>query len=145
MNATYETSSPQNFAATPNVISSQASAAGRSLYVKRLGQIIARYGREAVLASLSPRQANAAGLLTSGTCGPTGTGSYSSARLQKFMESRLVQHPFGSTECALTWKHVSLPSGRRIFRLSASVRSTYDTGGDIRLPVPTPICRVCVR
>lgn len=87
------------------------------------------FGREVVLANLSARQAQDLGLLTSGTFGPSGTGSLRSAALQKSLESRLRARTLnlGSTLFSLTWKPLVTPAGRILSRLRASVRRTSET------------------
>ena len=126
MSATYETFGPWTSSPTTSATSSPASAAGASRYAALLGPIIARYGREAVLASLSPRQAEKAGLLTSGTYGPRSTISSTSAALSQSLASRLRARTdlLGSTLFNLTWKVRVTPSGRLIPALRASVRRT---------------------
>ena len=130
MNGTSATFVPPTSKATPSVTSSPASVAGPSLYASRLGPIIARYGRAAVLASLSPRQAKLAGLTTSGTYGPPGTGSSISAALQSCLESRLraLLVSAGSTLFNLAWRERVTPSGLPISALRASARRTSDSG-----------------
>jgi len=88
-----------------------------------------RYGREAVLASLSPRQAKEVELLTSGTYGPTGNTSSRSAALQSSLESRLREQlaTGGSTLFALTWRRKATPSGRPYCQLVASALRTSDS------------------
>lgn len=88
-------------------------------------------GLEAALASLSARQAKAAGLLTSGTYGPPGITSSAeqSQVLSLSLESRLRARTavLGSPLFALTWKSVAMPSGAAIFALRASGRRTSDS------------------
>jgi hypothetical protein len=125
------TSPPTTSGDTRSAISSQASAAGpRRLDQAEFGRIIDRFGREAVLASLSPARARALGLLTSGISGPTGTGSSDSAALQSSLESRLRAHLHGSVLCEVTWKPWSTPWGSCLSKPRARVRSTSatDTG-----------------
>ncbi len=88
------------------------------------GPMITPSGREAVLVNLSARQAKAAGLLTSGTCGPRSTTSSASAALQSSLASRLqaVTDLHGSTLYKLTWKRRATPAGRWIPALRASAR-----------------------
>lgn len=83
-------------------------------------------GPQASLASLSPRQVKAMGLLTSGTYGPNSSISSSSADLKSFLANRLRQRTdsLGSTLFNLTWKERATPSGRSIPALRASVRRT---------------------
>lgn len=123
------TSSHTNSPDTCNVTSSPASADGPSPVASQVSRTIARFGREAVLASLSPRQAKLAGLMTSGTCGPSGSISSSSARLQQSLESRLRRQlaTGGSTLFSLTWKQKATPAGRPYSQLVASARRTSDS------------------
>ncbi len=80
-------------------------------------------------ANLSARQAKAAGLMTSGTCGPRSTGSSSSESLSELLASRLRRKTdlLGSTLFKLTWKVRVTPSGRQIPALRASVRRISDS------------------
>jgi len=86
---------------------------------------------------LSPRQAKALGLLTSGTSGLTGSISSSSAALEASLVSRLQARTqsLGSTLFKLTWKPWVMPSGLSRSRLRASVLRTSETG---RTGWPTP-------
>jgi hypothetical protein len=85
-----------------------------------------RSGPQVSLASLSPQQAKAMGLLTSGTCGPNSSISPSSAALKSSLASRLRQKTdlLGSTLFNLTWKERDTPQQRSIPALRASVRRT---------------------
>ena len=93
------------------------------------GQMINRCGRAAAPVSLSARQAKAAGLMMSGTCGPRSTGSLRSASLQSSLENRLQAklQSLGSTLYKLTWKPWIMPSGVLRSRLRASVLRTSAT------------------
>lgn len=104
-----------------------------------VGAMIDQYGREAVLASLSARQAKALGLLTSGTYGPPSITSSPSVALQSSLESRLRAKlsMTGSTLYTLTWKPWVTPSGVSRSRLRASVRRTSETETS---GWPTPQC-----
>lgn len=95
-------------------------------------------GRDRARASLSARQAREKGLMTSGTFGPTGSTSSSSANLQSSMASRLRERaaPLGSTLYRLTWKVEVTPSGRLLPLLRASAHRTSDTGAG-SWPTPT--------
>src|SRR5580693_3304548 len=119
-------SNPPTSSSSPSAISSPASADGPSHYASRISPLIAQFGREAVLASLSPRQASLSGLLTSGTSGPSGSISSSSASLQLSLANRLHRSPAlrGSTLFKLTWKVRITPSGRPISALRASALRT---------------------
>ena len=115
---------------TPSAISSPDLAAGARHFERLLGPIIARYGREAVLANLSPSRASNAGLLTSATSGPTGAISSASAALQSSLESRLRAGLHGSDLCEVIWKPWATPWGQSLSRPRARVRtiSEIDTG-----------------
>ena len=69
-------------------------------------------------------------MLTSGTCGPHGSISSTSAALQSSLESRLRARTasLGSTLYTLTWKQRVTPSGRSIPALRASARRTSGSG-----------------
>ena len=125
----FSMSNPTISPTTLNATSLPASAAGAELYKLRLGPWIERYGLAHVLVSLSPRQAKASGLLTSGTYGPPGSISSSSARLNKFLVSRLQARldSNGSTLFALTWKVRRTPSLAPICALRASARRISDS------------------
>ena len=92
--------------------------------------MIAQYGRVAVLASLTPRQAKGAGLMTSGTYGQHGSTSSSSADLQLSLVSRLKQRldMVGSTLYKLTWKVSVTPAGQPVCLLRASALRTSGRG-----------------
>jgi hypothetical protein len=120
-------SRPTTCAATPSVISSPASAAGPRLCDgPEFGRIIDRFGRVAVLASLSPSRARAVGLLTSGTSGLSGSTSSSSAALQRSLESSLRMHLRGSDLCEVIWKPWTTPWGACLSKPQARVRTTFE-------------------
>lgn len=125
-----------------SAISSQGSGYGATPSDGQDGQTTGRSGPDPAHASLSPQQAQERGLLTSGTCGRTGTGSSRTAALQLSLESRLRarQAEHGSILYRLTWKHWDLPSGARICALRASAART--SGSDfISWPWGTPSAR----
>lgn len=125
---------------SPSVISSPGSESGAWPCAAPAGPTTDLFGPVPVLANLSPRQAKALGLMTSGTFGPTSTGSSASAVQQSLLESKLrakTQH-LGSTLWPLTWKPWALPSGRLLSRLRASVRRTSVTA---LTGWPTPAAR----
>ena len=124
----FRTSPPTTYSATPSAISSPASAAGPRLCDDpEFGRIIARFGLEAVLASLSPSRASKAGLPTSGTCGPSGDTSSRSAALQQSLENRLRPLLNGSSLCEVIWKSWTTPWGQCLSRPRARVRSICET------------------
>ncbi|GAB7525367.1 hypothetical protein PBS_43560 [Paraburkholderia sp. 2C] len=116
--------------AIPSAISSLESARGRTRFDSPDGLTIDLFGPVPVRANLSARQAKDLGLLTSGTYGPSGTGSSHSIALQSCLESRLQARTLnlGSTLFSLTWKPLVTPAGRILSRLRASVRRTSETG-----------------
>lgn len=115
---------------SPNAISSPESAFGALRYVGPDGQTIAQFGRALAPANLSPRQAKALGLTTSGICGPRSTTSQASAALASYAESRLRAKTaaLGSTLYKLTWKQQTTPRGRPLCQLRASGVRTKGTG-----------------
>ena len=129
--------SPHSLSAT----SSPESASGLSPCAAPAGQTTDPCGPAPALASLSARQAKAAGLLTSGTYGLRSTTSSASAALTSSLVSRLRAETdsLGSTLYKLTWKERATPSGRSIPALRASVRRTSDSGSTgQRSPWNTP-------
>ena len=130
MNEALKTSCQPTCAATPNAISSPALPCGVMLFGQPVSVIVALFGPDLARASLSARQAKAAGLLTSGTCGRPSTTSSSSAVLQSSLVSRLqaLTSGRGSTLYKLTWKDWATPSGLSRSRLRASALRTSETG-----------------
>lgn len=112
-----------------NAISLPELVCGLTPSDELVGVMIDAFGLDRVLASLSPRQVAAAGLMTSGIFGPSGTTSSTSATLQSSLESRLraKTQNLGSTLFKMTWKQWATPSGRSRFRLRASVLRTSET------------------
>lgn len=123
-------SSPTTSLNLHSVISSLASAGGATRYGSPAGQTTAPCGPEAARASLSARQAEALGLLTSGTYGRTSTGSSRSVALSSSLENRLRARTasLGSTLFKLTWKVRATQLGRAISALRASVLRTSVSG-----------------
>lgn len=126
--------------ATLSAISSPASASGATPSVSQDGRMIDPPGRDRARANLSARRAKVEGLLTSGTYGPHGSISSSSAALQSSLASKLKQQlaTAGSTLFALTWVESVTPSGRSVSLLRASVRRTSDSDCG---SLPTPAAR----
>lgn len=120
---------PTTCADIPNAISSPESAYGPTLYDLLHGRTIEQSGQAVARASLSARQVQELGLLTSGTFGPTSTTSLRSAALQSSLENRLRAklQTLGSTLYKLTWKPWIMPSGLSRSRLRASVLRTSET------------------
>src|SRR3990167_6453475 len=126
MNAALTMSSQMSFWDLPSAISLPALECGHTLCVWPDGRITNRYGQAVAPVSLSATQAKALGLLTSGTYGPPGSTSSSSADLQQSLESKLRANlqGRGSTLYKLTWREWATPSGVSRFRLRASVLRT---------------------
>lgn len=126
------------FADTPSAISLQGSEFGPSLFDELVGTIPGLPGQGHAHANLSPRQAKERGLLTSGTFGPSGSTSSSSADLQSSLESNLRKRLNGSILCDVTWRAWDTPWGQRLSKPRARVRSTYATAFGLW---PTPAAR----
>jgi len=122
-----------NLQNSPSAISSPALGDGASPCGLQDGRMIVLFGREAARASLSARQVQEAGLMTSGTSGRTGTTSSASAALQSSLASRLQARTAsaGSTLYALTWKQRATPSGLQICALRASGRRISDNASGL--------------
>ncbi len=124
-------SSPTICADTRNATSSPGSGSGPSPCAAPDGRTHEGSGPAPAPASLSARQAKEAGLLTSGTCGLTGSISSStqSREMSLSLASRLRPRTdsLGSTLFTLTWKDRATPSGRLICALRASGRRTSDS------------------
>lgn len=121
---TFETFAPTNSAGTIKSTYSQVSAAGASPSAQPESPTDTPSGPPHAPASLSARQAERAGLLTSGTFGPRPSISLSTARQSESLANRLRARTdlLGSTLYSLTWKVRSTPLGRSIPALRASVR-----------------------
>ena len=131
-----------NSEASPSATSSQASGSGPTPCDPQAGPTTVLFGQEAARASLSARQVQEAGLMTSGTSGRTGTISSASAALQSSLASRLQARTAsaGSTLYTLTWKQRATPSGLLICALRASARRISDNASGL-LGWPTPQMR----
>jgi hypothetical protein len=141
--AASKTSTPPSSGSSPSATSSLASVFGPELSAWLTGLTTDECGQVAALVSLSPRQAKALGLLTSGTSGPRSTTSSQSAALQSSLASRLPARTAssGSTLYALTWKARATPSGQPICALRASARRTSDSDcGGWPSPSATETC-----
>ena len=121
---------PQTLPDTLNAISSPAVESGPTPCDSPGGQTTGQSGPAPVLASLSARQAKAAGLLTSGTSGQTSTISSDADALRSCLESRFRARldSAGGTLYRLTWKRRTTPHGQSILAQRASVRRSSDSG-----------------
>lgn len=124
-------SSQANSPGTRSATSSPASGSGATPCATQGGAMTAPSGQEVALASLSARQAKAAGRLTSGTCGLLSSTSFNtrSREMSLSLASRLRRSlaSLGSTLFTLTWKDRATPSGRLICALRASGRRISDS------------------
>jgi hypothetical protein len=123
---------------TPNAISSQESAVGPTPSASLDGLTPVPVIQPRVLASLSARQAKAAGCLMSGTYGQPSSTSSNSLDLTLSLESKLQAKldSRGSTLFKLTWKRRATPQQRSIFALRAS---GLRTSVSVYSGVPTPM------
>ena len=133
---------PTTCADIRSATSSPGSASGPTPCAEPDGPTQDPSGPAPALASLSARQAKAAGFLTSGTFGLTSTISSASADLQSSLASKLRAKTdlVGSTLYKLTWKVRVTPQGRSIFALRASALPISDSGfGGPPKGWPTPM------
>lgn len=128
-NEASRTCAPETCGGSLNAISSLESQFGPSPFGLPDGLTTGPSGLALALANLSPRQAKAAGLLTSGTCGRTGTTSSDGGALQASLASKLRERldGLGSPLYALTWKVQGMPSGPPIYAQRASAHRTSDS------------------
>ena len=125
-----------------SAISSPARDCGPLRCVRQELPMVLRCGPVPVLASLSARQADAMGLLTKDTYGPTGFGSSASASLAASLanKSQARTELAGSILFKLTWKQRDTPAGQKIGALRATGRriSASASGSALRgWPTPT--------
>lgn len=112
-----------------SAISLPGLAAGPTPFEPLDGLMTGLFGLDLALVSLSPRQAQAQGLMTLDTCGQSSPGSSRSQDLQSSLENRLEAKlsTLGSTLYNLTWKPWTTPSGVCRSRLRGSARRTSAT------------------
>jgi len=118
------------YGASPNATFSPGSVSGPIPSASPVGPMTGPCGPDPVHASLSTRQAKAAGLMTSGTYGPRSYGSYASAALRKCLASRLQARTDlgGPTLYNLIWKERITPAGLSIPALRGTARRTSGSG-----------------
>jgi hypothetical protein len=135
---------------TPSVTSLPESQYGQAPSVVLGGPTAGPSGPAVVLANLSPRQAKAMGLMTSGTYGQHSYGSSNTERVQMYRslvsKLRAKTDLLGSTLYALTWKPRRTPSGQLISALRASAPRTSDSASsssqvEMESPWATPSAR----
>lgn len=119
-----------NSQATPNSISSPASAVGHSPSGLPDGPTIERSAPALARASRSARPESSLAPRTSATFGPSSVTLSRSESLQRRLESRLRANldVNGSPEYVLTWKHWDMLSGPPICALRGSPRRNSDSG-----------------
>lgn len=124
---------------TLNVISSPASAGGRSLCNSPAGPQLDLFGLEAALVSHSPLREKDSEPQTNGISGPSSPNSSAPASLQQSLANRLRARlgGNGSPEYSLTWKEWAISGQEPICALRASGHriSGNGCGG-----WPTPTC-----
>jgi len=131
-------SGQKNYKDSPNATSSPGSAGGLSLSLSPDGRVIGPCGPDHALASLSARQAEDLGFMTSATYGLPSAGLSTSAALQQCLANRLRARldVNGSPEYSLTWKEWDISGQEPICALRASGRRT--SGNDCSgWPTPT--------
>lgn len=128
--ATSATCAPTICTATPNVIFSQASAAGAPRCASPGGQTIAESGPAPAPVSRFLALESERATPMSGISGPLGNLSSPSAVLQSSLENRLRARMAGSGSplYALTWKHWDVPLGLPICALRALGRRISGNG-----------------
>lgn len=106
-----------------------ASASGPMPCAKLGGLTLTEFAQHLYLANLTPRQAKAMDLLTSGISGRRSSISSLSSVLESSSGSKLQARTqsLGSTLFKMTWKLWTMPSGRTRSRLRASVLPTSAT------------------
>lgn len=109
---------------------SQGLQAGPKPYASQGYRDCVACGQALARADLSPWQANALGLLTSGTYGQRGSTSSNDVDLCSSLGSRLrrAMASHGSTLFNLTFQGLDTPAGQRIFQLRASARPISGKG-----------------
>ncbi len=129
-----------NLWVTDNAISLPVLESGPWPFSDPTGLPIEECGQARALVNLSPRQAKEQDLLTSGTYGPRFSISSESMRLKQCLVNKLRQKVAldGSILYKLTWKEKVTPSGRPVYALLASGRSTSGKGYG---GLPTPCAR----
>ena len=112
--------------ASPNATFSPGSVSGPTPSASPVGPMTDPCGPAPAHASLSARQAKAAGLMTSGTYGPRSYGSYASAALRRCLANRLQARTDlgGPTLYSLIWKERITPAGLSIPALRGTARRT---------------------
>lgn len=123
-------SNQMNLPNTLNVISSPASAGGRSLCNSQAGPQLDLFGLDRVLVSHSQPQAKDSAPQTNGTSGPCSPNSSAPASLPFALANRLRQRLAGngSLEYSLTWKEWAISGQEPICALRASAHRTSGKG-----------------
>jgi len=112
------------FADINSVTSSPESESGQGRSKTQGGRTNGPYGRDHAHANLSPAQAKEAGLMTSGTYGQPGSGTFNTRDLTRSLASKLRARMSGLILYAVTWKESATPSGALKFQARASARRT---------------------
>lgn len=130
MSGTFETLHQTTFDLFDRSTCSLESECGPEPYETPESRTTRLCGPQVFPASLSARQAKEMGLTTSGTYGPTASGSLRTAALSASTASRLRPKTdlLGSTLFSLTWKRRVTPLGRTIYALRATALLTSAKG-----------------
>jgi hypothetical protein len=128
-NETSATSDQSTSRATRSAISSPVLAFGRSRSDGPDGLTIDPSGLDPAHASLSARQAEALGLVTTDISGQRGSGSSASARLSRLLASKYQDRTArrGSMLYRAIWKHCATPAGRWLSHQQVSARRISGT------------------
>jgi hypothetical protein len=134
MNEALRMSRQMTFLDILNATSSPELASGPTASVSPDGQMTGQSGPAHARASLSARQAKAAGLLTSGTYGPQCSTSSASDALTFGLANRLRARTasLGSILYVTTWKERATPSGRSIPAARSQARPTSGNGSELQ-------------
>jgi hypothetical protein len=140
MSAASKTCSQTTCAGIPSATSSPASADGATRSDSPDGLMTDLFGREVVLVSPSVPPGKARASLIPVISGRRGFGSSESARLQRFLASKLRERLAwrGSILFRLTWSRQVTQSGRLLCQLRALVDRT---AGHAYFGLPTPCAR----
>jgi hypothetical protein len=121
-----------------SAISSPDLADGPTRSDLRDGMTLDLFGQDHVHASRLAQPDHSADFQILDTSGQIGSTSFEARNLQSSLESKLRLRPFGSIECALTWKAKAFPSGRQSCQLAASMRPINEIAFGL-WPTPTSL------
>lgn len=129
---------------TNNAISSVAYSDGPSLFDSLDGPQADLFGQEVAPVKATRTRGSKKATTTSGTSGPSCSGSSASAGLSASLASRFRRRSdsAGSIEYAQTWREKATPSGRWFWEHTASARRTSGSGSiGSQVGWPTPLAQ----